>query len=446
MRRARCRTGTRTRITIVCALSIVPALATAATIVVPTDQATIQAAVDAATTGDTVLVQPGTYTENVVIGAGRENLVVAAADERNPPIVSAVDGTRGPTITIERVDDVTIHDVVVHGGAEGVRVDHAQGAALSGLRVEGAGIGVRLRHGGGHHIVASRITGTQVGQGIRVDRSPLVTIADVDVDDTAREGILVRRSRGATISQTTVAHARARHGIAIVGSQQAVLSDCTASGNDGDGIRVRRSPNLVFRSNDAEQNGSIGLHIDRCIPFASISDVLHDGNQAMANGFRDIVVTRPHCRRRACGTNDVPGVTTTTVTTTTSGVPTSTPTTTNTVPSSTPTTTSTPSTTVPVVLAHWRLYVHIHRTAGADVDVNVPYRSIDAPLALAVPVSQLDAFRVGDQVTAAEIDALDLGTLARFEGAASGYMSSHHGDYPDLDRLLAVRWATRVAD
>lgn len=382
-----------------------------------------------------------------MIAAGREGLVVAAADEQNPPVVSGDGATRGPTITIDRVDDVTLHALVVHGGAEGVRVDHAHGDVLSSVRIESVGIGVRLRRGGGRRIVATLVSGTQVGEGIRVERSPEVTIAGVDVDDTAREGILVRKSRRITISQTTVSHARARHGIAIVGSPQVVLSDCTASRNDGDGIRVRRSTDLVFRDNDAEENGSIGLHIDRCIPFATISDVLHDGNQARANQFRDIVVTQPHCRRRACGTGDAPGVTTTTsVTTTTAAVPTSTPTTTKTVPSSTPTTTSTPPATVPVVVAHWRLYAHIHRTAGADVDVNVPYRSIDPPIAVAVPVAQLGDFGIGDQVTATEIDALDLGTLARFEGAASAYMTSHHGDYPDFDRLLAVRWAMRVSE
>src|SRR5579862_8970739 len=45
--------------------SITPQVAAAATIHVPTDQPTIQAAINAASTGDTVLVAPGTYYENI---------------------------------------------------------------------------------------------------------------------------------------------------------------------------------------------------------------------------------------------------------------------------------------------------------------------------------------------------------------------------------------------
>ena len=37
----------------------------AAIINVPADQSTIQAGIDASTNGDTVLVQPGTYVENI---------------------------------------------------------------------------------------------------------------------------------------------------------------------------------------------------------------------------------------------------------------------------------------------------------------------------------------------------------------------------------------------
>ena len=46
-------------------LGVTEAKASAATIYVPDDYATIQAAVDAASTGDTIIVKDGTYSEHV---------------------------------------------------------------------------------------------------------------------------------------------------------------------------------------------------------------------------------------------------------------------------------------------------------------------------------------------------------------------------------------------
>lgn len=53
--------------TFAAALALATLTVEAATLRVPQEYATIQAAVDAAASGDTVLVGPGTYVENVII-------------------------------------------------------------------------------------------------------------------------------------------------------------------------------------------------------------------------------------------------------------------------------------------------------------------------------------------------------------------------------------------
>jgi parallel beta-helix repeat protein len=399
---------------------------------VPTDQPTIQAAITAAVAGDTVAIAPGMYGERIRIGT--DGVTVAAADDQDPPIVLGTEGSPDPTIWIDGADDVTIRNVVVRGGAEGIRVERSYGAVLNGLRVESAALGVRLRRGGRHTIMASEIVATQVAQGIRVDGSPETTIKNVIVDDTAGEGILVRRSRHTRMVDTTVSHARARHGIVVIGSARVTLENCTSRRNEGDGIVVRRSANLVLRKNDAEDNGSVGLRIDRCIPFASIGDVVAAGNKASANRFRDIVVTKPNCRRNRCVTTTTrpPGATTSTTTTTAPSLTTI-----------TPTTNPTP-TTQPTVLPRWRLFVRIARQEAGDLDVNVPYRSTDPALVITVPGLDLSAFRTGDRVTASEIAALGGDTLARFENAATAHIAANPADYPGFDRLLALEWVMRV--
>jgi len=64
-------------------LVLLSSFAAAATINVPADYATIQAALDAADSSDTVLVQPGTYPENIFWPDVNGIKLISAGDSSN---------------------------------------------------------------------------------------------------------------------------------------------------------------------------------------------------------------------------------------------------------------------------------------------------------------------------------------------------------------------------
>src|SRR3990172_6967509 len=77
-----------------------PTASAAATIHVPADHPTIQAAIDAAQDGDVIEIAPGTYRENVVLGKS-VTLMAAVYDEGDPRNnTTALDGSGGTVVAV----------------------------------------------------------------------------------------------------------------------------------------------------------------------------------------------------------------------------------------------------------------------------------------------------------------------------------------------------------
>ena len=109
--------------------------ASAATLTVPGDYATIQAAVDAAAPGDTIAVSAGVYYEHVTI-AKPLTLTGAGAG------ATTIDGSgSGPVLTVSGAG-VTVRQLTVtdggsstHPASNGIRVSGATGASFDGVEV-----------------------------------------------------------------------------------------------------------------------------------------------------------------------------------------------------------------------------------------------------------------------------------------------------------------------
>lgn len=102
-------------------------IARAAILHVPADQATIQGAINAAASGDTVLIAPGTYFENIDF-LGKAITVTSAQG----PAVTIIDGgSSGPVVTFGTGE--TPQSVL-----SGVTLQHGQGTLGGGIHIQNA--------------------------------------------------------------------------------------------------------------------------------------------------------------------------------------------------------------------------------------------------------------------------------------------------------------------
>jgi nitrous oxidase accessory protein NosD len=417
---------------------------TAAVIDVPDAVPTIQAAVDVAEPGDTIRVAPGDYPESVRIGHGQTGLTIEPADPARPFTIQGTRHKSADGVRVDDVDGITLRGFRVVAAYNAVRLNRVTGAVVSGLHVEYSALGIRVNGGHANTVVGCVVAGTRVEQGIRVDGSPDVLLADNVTDDTDEQGIRVLDSPRATLVRNVVRGARGNDGIVVTKSPDARVTDCSSIGSYHDGFRIARSRGLVFARNAAHHHPSVGIRIERCWPVESMDDVVAAGNVATGNLQRQIlVIPGGRCTAEGCmasTTTILPPLTSTSTT-----APRATSTTTSTTTPQTPATTSstrvaaTSTTTIPPTGAtRFRFYVRITRTSG-ETNVDVPKRSSDAPIA--VDVAAPESFSIGDQVTS---DDLDDQTRARLVAAATAWVTSHPDDYAGFTGSVTLRWARRV--
>jgi nitrous oxidase accessory protein len=288
-------------LTALCAIVIQPIKADSKTIFVPTDYNTIQGAVDHASSGDTVFVWSGTYTESVSI-----NKSLSLIGENKDKTLILGDWRLGGTVVLVNHDGVTVKGFTIqsvadntHGNSiRGVHLLHVRNCNVSDCVLLGNGLGIWLYESSGNIIEDNLVNGQFSSgraplSGIQLDESAYNRVLGNTVTDNAvgvtlstsfgnnvtgnfltnnYSGISVNSSNNNTITDNSIYSKR--YGIIQGSSSNNIISNNSLSGNPT-AIQISSScfnlveGNVINHSsycglelhNDASHNNVIGNNI-----------------------------------------------------------------------------------------------------------------------------------------------------------------------------------------
>ena len=195
----------------------------------------IQAAIDNAADGDTICVNEGMYTENVVVnkrlalqGKGADVVTVNAALNTTP------------------VFNVTVDYVNISG----FTVTGTTGDRKAGIYLNGAS-----------HCNISDNNCTNNGNGIMLEYSSYNIIYANIACSNSNRGIFVLYSNNANTISSNTANSNARHGISLGHSSNNTLTSNTANSNNIDGIGLWNSSSSNTLTSNTASNNKGGIYL-----------------------------------------------------------------------------------------------------------------------------------------------------------------------------------------
>jgi parallel beta-helix repeat protein len=167
-------------------------------IYVPGDYETIQFAINNASSGSTIFVQSGIYTENLVIN---KPLTLIGANGK-----SVIDGNFTGTVVFVNSDNVSISGFTIKNSGEdfwdsGIRIRHASNCNVSFNIILNNGHGIWLDTSNNSHITNNNVTISQSGIGLGFSHGNIIENNFISSTDAC--GIGVDYSSGNTIINNT---------------------------------------------------------------------------------------------------------------------------------------------------------------------------------------------------------------------------------------------------
>jgi len=298
------------------ALLLVPQVALAATISVPTDVATIQGAIRIAEPGDTIDIAEGEYEEtlrirrldNLTLTSEGTVTLSAGKDDRDAIVVRSSDGvkisnfeitTAAYGVRLVRCNGTLIQDNTITGTRAGVLLTLGDGNVLMGNTIEDltgwkselgilyGGTALRLHKSTNVVVQDSVISSANevpVGDGIAAYRADGATFRDNDISGLGRNCIRVQKSTDVQIVGENACSDNLKSGIRVNKSSNVLINGADSSGNARLGIYIRKSTGLTVTNNTADFNDRYGIRVKKSEPLTSVDQLIADGNTASRNG------------------------------------------------------------------------------------------------------------------------------------------------------------------
>ena len=195
----------------------------------------IQGAIDAAGYGDTIIVRPGIYEEQLELKAG----ITVRGSGTGATVVRLAYGYE-PLVAARNVSQCTVEDLTLERApsllsAETVSIVNAS-VTFHRCRVTGGSVGIDISGSVGRVVFTQGMIDGNTAQAVTGGAGTRIEVTETSITGNLGGGIAIRNGTELELANVTVS-GNGGHGVFASGTRDVIVSNCTVSGNDGTGLR-----------------------------------------------------------------------------------------------------------------------------------------------------------------------------------------------------------------